>query len=111
MIHYRTAETLILRQFAHTLFKELSMRTLLNTVGFIIILVFLITFAAENGQPANLTYYGMNFSCALYLLVVIPFFVGVACGNILDVVKRFQLKKEIKRLRNVLVKLDQIQYK
>jgi len=87
------------------------MRTLLNTVGFIIILVFLITFAAENSQPANLTYYGLSFSCAMYLLVVIPFFAGVACGNILDVAKRFQLKKEIKRLRNELAKLDQIHYK
>jgi len=91
--------------------KELPMRTLLNTVGFIIILVFLITFAAENGQPANLMYYGLKFSCAIYLLVLIPFFAGVACGNILDVVKRFQLKKEIKRLRSELAKLDQIHYK
>jgi uncharacterized integral membrane protein len=91
--------------------EELSMRTLLNTVGFIIILVFLITFAAENGQPANLTYYGLKFSCALYLLILIPFFAGVACGNILDVAKRFQLKKEIKRLRSELGKLDQIHYK
>ena len=87
------------------------MRTLLNTIGFIIILAFLITFAAENGQPAQLTYYGMNFSCALYLLILFPFFVGVACGNILDVAKRFQLKKEIKRLRSELGKLDQIHYK
>jgi uncharacterized integral membrane protein len=87
------------------------MRTLLNTIGFIIILAFLITFAAENGQPAQLTYYGMNFSCALYLLILVPFFVGVACGNILDVAKRFQLKKEIKRLRSELGKLDQIHYK
>jgi uncharacterized integral membrane protein len=80
-------------------------------VGFIIILVFLITFAAENGQPATLTYYGKNFSCAMYLMIVIPFFVGVAGGNLVDVVKRFQLKKEIKRLRKMLVKLDQVQYK
>jgi len=89
------------------------MRTLLNTAGFILILVFLITFAAENGQPANLTYYGLKFSrpIPMYLLVLIPFFAGVACGNILDVVKRFQLKKEIKRLRNELAKLDQINYK
>ena len=93
------------------IFKELPMRTFINTLGFIIILVFLITFAAENSQPVNLTYYGLNFSCAMYLLVLIPFFFGVGCGNILDVVKRFQLKKEIKRLRNELAKLDQIHYK
>jgi uncharacterized integral membrane protein len=106
-----TAEGIIHRPSAQYLFKEFPMRTLLNTAGFIVILIFLITFAAENGQPANITYYGLNFSCAMYLLIVVPFFAGVACGNILDVVKRFQLKKEIKRLRNELAKIDQIRYK
>jgi len=46
----------------------------------------------------------------VYLLVLIPFFAGVVCGNILDVVKRFKLKKEIKRLRNELEKPDQSDY-
>jgi uncharacterized integral membrane protein len=92
------------------MFKELSMRTFFNTLCFIIILGLLVTFAVENNHPADITYYGFKLGCAVYLLVLIPFFAGVVCGNILDVVKRFKLKKEIKRLRNELEKLDQSDY-
>jgi uncharacterized membrane protein YciS (DUF1049 family) len=45
-----------------------------------------------------------------YLLALIPFFLGVVCGNILDVIKRLRLKKEIRRLRRELQKAEESQY-
>ncbi len=86
------------------------MKTLFNTIAFIIILALLIIFAVENNQPAELTYFGITVPCRIYLLVLIPFFVGVVCGNILDIVKRFKLKKEIRRLRRELEKIEESQY-
>ena len=91
------------------MFKELSMRTLLNTVV-------LYNYSGIFSSPLPLkivtrqilTYYGMKLRLRSVSAGIIPFFAGVVCGNILDVVKRFKLKKEIKRLRNELEKLDQV---
>jgi uncharacterized integral membrane protein len=90
--------------------KERAMKTLINTIGFIIILILLILFAVENNQPAELKYFGFTLPVKTYLLALIPFFIGVVCGNILDVIKRFRLKKEIRRLRRELVKAEESQY-
>lgn len=86
------------------------MKTLINTLGFIIILALLIIFAVENNQPAELTYFGITVPCRIYLMVLVPFFLGVVCGNILDIIKRFKLKKEIRRLRRELEKMAESQY-
>ena len=86
------------------------MKTLINTISFIIILILLILFAVDNNQPAELKYLGLTVPCKTYLLVLIPFFIGVVCGNILDVLKRFRLKKEIRRLRRELEKAEESQY-
>jgi uncharacterized integral membrane protein len=86
------------------------MKTFINTISFIIILILLILFAVENDQPAELKYLGFTLPGKTYMLVLIPFFIGVVCGNILDVIKRFRLKKEIRRLRRELEKAEESQY-
>ena len=82
------------------------MRTLITTIGFILVMVLLITFSVKNSHHVELTYFGLNVSCPAYLLVLIPFFLGVICGNMLDIVKRFKLKNEIRRLRRELEKIE-----
>jgi uncharacterized integral membrane protein len=86
------------------------MKRLVNTIGFIIILILLIMFAVENNQAAELKYFGFTLPVKTYLLTLIPFFLGVVCGNILDVIKRLRLKKEIRRLRRELQKAEESQY-
>jgi uncharacterized integral membrane protein len=86
------------------------MKTLINTISFIIIIILLIMFAVDNNQSAELRYFGFTLPVKTYLLVLIPFFLGVVCGNILDIVKRFRLKKEIRRLRRELEKAEESRY-
>jgi uncharacterized integral membrane protein len=66
----------------------------------------LIAFAVKNNTPVELNYYGLQLSCSAYLLILIPFFIGVICGNLLDVIKRYKLKQEIKKLRRELEKTE-----
>lgn len=76
------------------------MRTLLNTCGAVLIIVFLISFAMKNAQPVELNYYAdVKYLFPVWGIVIIPFFVGVLFGNLLDVFQRFRLKREIKKLR------------
>ncbi|MCX5894843.1 MAG: LapA family protein [Proteobacteria bacterium] len=89
---------------------KVTMRTFINTLCLIVILLLLITFAVKNSHPVDLNYYGLVFSCSAYLLVLVPFFIGVLCGNLFDVVKRFKLKHEIKRLRKELEKAEQADF-
>ena len=76
------------------------MRTFINTVGIILFLVVLLTFATKNTQPVELSYYN-DIRCAFpaWTLVVIPFFIGVVMGNLLDVIQRFRLKNEVRKLK------------
>jgi uncharacterized integral membrane protein len=38
----------------------------------------------------------------LWGIVIVPFFIGVIAGNLLDVVQRFRLSREVKKLRREL---------
>ncbi len=76
------------------------MRTFINTVGIIIIIVLLLTFALQNNDAVAVNFYfGREFSFPLWQLILAPFFTGVICGNLLDVVQRFRLKNDIKKLK------------
>ena len=76
------------------------MRTFINTVGIVLIILVLLTFAMKNTQLVELSYYtNIRFAFPAWTLVIIPFFIGVVMGNMLDVIQRFRLKNEIKKLK------------
>ena len=78
------------------------MRTFLNTFGLIVIMVLILTFAMQNNAKVKLNYYFGAYDCYILVLVLIPFFIGVIAGNLLDVIQRFRLKKEIRNLQKQL---------
>ncbi len=76
------------------------MRTFINTVGIVLTILILLTFSMENTHTVDLLYYtGIKYTFPVWGLVIIPFFLGVVIGNLLDVIQRFRLKNEIKKLK------------
>jgi len=76
------------------------MRTFLNTIGIVFIILVSLTFAMKNSHPVELHYYGdITYSFPAWGIILIPFFFGVISGNLLDVIQRFRCKKEIKKLK------------
>jgi len=76
------------------------MRTFINTVGIILAIFVFLTFAMKNTQLVELSYYtDISYAFPAWMLVIIPFFIGVVMGNLLDVIQRFRLKNEIKKLK------------
>jgi uncharacterized integral membrane protein len=78
------------------------MRIFINSVGFIVILVLMLMFAMENTTKVTLNYYFGSLECSVFMLVLIPFFLGVLAGNLLDVFQRFRMKNEIRNLKRQL---------
>ncbi len=76
------------------------MRTFINTAGIILIILIFLTFAMKNTQLVELSYYtDIKYAFPAWTLVIIPFFIGVVMGNLLDVIQRFRLKNQIKKLK------------
>ena len=79
------------------------MRNLLNTIFFVVIILFFVTFSLSNSQSIQLNFFGILLRpIPISLLILIPFLAGIVLGSILDVVERFSLKSEIKRLKKEL---------
>ena len=79
------------------------MRNFLNTVFFVLIILFFVTFSLSNSQSIQLNFFGILLKpIAISLLILIPFLVGIVLGSILDVAERFSLKREVKRLKKEL---------
>jgi uncharacterized integral membrane protein len=79
------------------------MRIFLNTCGVVAVLFCLVYFAMQNNQAVPLTYYnGMTNTFPIWGIALVPFFVGVVVGNLLDVFQRFRLGRELKKLRREL---------
>jgi uncharacterized integral membrane protein len=79
------------------------MRIFLNTCGIVLILLSLVYFATQNNQVITITYHtGFSDTYPLWAVVIFPFFIGIITGNLLDVVKRFRLSREIRKLRRTL---------
>lgn len=79
------------------------MRNFFNTIFFVVIILFFVTFSLSNSQSIQLNFFGMLLRpIPISLLVLIPFLVGIVLGSILDIVERFSLKREVKRLKNEL---------
>jgi len=76
------------------------MRTFINTFGIVFIIVIFLTFAMRNTHPVELNYYyNLQFTFPAWGVILIPFFLGVIAGNLLDVIQRFGLKNEIRKLK------------
>ena len=84
------------------------MRTFINTVGIVILILVLLTFSLNNNTPVEISYYwGRVISFPLWGVILIPFFAGVITGNLLDVIQRFKLKNEIKKLKREFKTMNQ----
>ena len=82
------------------------MRTFINTVGIVIIIMVILSFAMENTVPVVIKYYELSFSAPVWALIFIPFFLGVIGGNLLDVIQRFRLRNEIRKLKQEFKKMN-----
>ena len=79
------------------------MKIFLNTCCIVAALISLVYFAMQNNQAVTVTYYtGMSDTFPLWGIAIIPFFVGVIAGNLLDVIQRFRLSRAVKKLRREL---------
>ena len=79
------------------------MKIFFNTCAIAAVLLALIYFAMQNSQEVTITYYeAMADSFPLWSAILIPFFAGVIAGNMLDMLKRFRLGREVKKLRREL---------
>ena len=80
------------------------MKIFLNTCCIVAVLIALVYFAMQNNQAVTVTYYkGMSDTFPIWGIVIIPFFVGVVAGNLLDVVQRFRLSRAVRKLRRELL--------
>jgi len=76
------------------------MRLLLNTCGVAVILLSLVWFAVNNAQPVPvLCNPSIRVEFPLWAMILVPFFAGVVVGNMLDMVQRFKLRQENRKLR------------
>jgi len=79
------------------------MKIFFNTCCFVVVLLVLVYFAMNNNQAVTVSCYnGMSDTFPLWGIVIIPFFVGVVTGNLLDVIQRFRLSHALKKLRQEL---------
>ena len=80
------------------------MKIFLNTCCIVAVVISLVYFAMQNNQAVTVTYYnGMSDTFPLWGIVIIPFFVGILAGNLLDVLQRFRLSRAVKKLRRELL--------
>jgi uncharacterized integral membrane protein len=77
------------------------MASYLKGVVLIIVLLFLVTFGVENSQATRLTYYleRLDFQIPLYGIIYISILVGILIGMAMGLWRRFELKRQIRRLQ------------
>ena len=83
------------------------MRTLINAVGLVLVLAALVTFCVLNIGPVELIMPVLNgwqleymaWPLPLCVLVLLPLGCGVILGCLLDVLKIYRLKREIRTLK------------
>jgi Protein of unknown function (DUF1049). len=80
---------------------------LIYTVVIMLIVVFVVTFSLENTVPIPLKYYGIiNVTAKSYLVIFISFFAGIIIAGLMDVVERFRLARDVKRLNKKIVEME-----
>lgn len=84
------------------------MRSALNAICFMLIILFFVTFSLSNTQSVQLSYLGFIFDpVPVSLLILIPFLVGIILGSLMDLLERFSLKKEVKQLKKQVEELKE----
>lgn len=79
------------------------MRNFFNTIFFAALVLFFVTFALSNSQSIALNFFGSFLRpIPVSLLILVPFLVGIVLGSFLDVVERFSMRREVKKLRKEL---------
>ncbi len=76
---------------------------------FVFVFILAVSFAAQNTQPITLRYY-FNWetgSFPMYLLMFIPFFVGIVVGSLIAFGSRLRLKNTVKHLTRTNRDLDE----
>jgi uncharacterized integral membrane protein len=54
----------------------------------------------KNTQQVQISYYtDISVKLPLWAVILVPFFIGVIAGSLLDVIKILSLKKEIRQLK------------
>ena len=76
------------------------MRNFFNTIFFALLVLFFVTFALSNSQSISLNFFGTYLRpIPVSLLILVPFLVGIILGSFLDIVERFSMRREVKKLR------------
>ena len=79
------------------------MRNFFNTIFFALLILFFVTFALSNSQSISLNFFGTYLRpIPVSLLILVPFLVGIILGSFLDIVERFSMRREVKKLRKEL---------
>ncbi|MDX1778636.1 MAG: LapA family protein [Thermodesulfobacteriota bacterium] len=79
------------------------MRNFFNTIFFALLVLFFVTFALSNSQTISLNFFGTYLRpIPVSLLILVPFLVGIILGSFLDIVERFSMRREVKKLRKEL---------
>ena len=79
------------------------MRNFFNTIFFALLVLFFVTFALSNSQSISLNFFGTYLRpIPVSLLILVPFLVGIVLGSFLDIVERFSMRREVKKLRKEL---------
>jgi uncharacterized integral membrane protein len=79
------------------------MRNFFNTIFFALLVLFFVTFALSNSQSISLNFFGTYLRpIPVSLLILVPFLVGIILGSFLDIVERFSMRREVKKLRKEL---------
>ena len=79
-------------------------------LGFIVLVIILaVTFAKNNAQPVTIAYYfGWETPpFDMYLLIFIPFFIGIVVGSLVGFGSRLNLKNTIRKLHRSKAELEQ----
>jgi uncharacterized integral membrane protein len=90
--------------FIYSCKEELkAMRNFFNTIFFALLVLFFVTFALSNSQTISLNFFGSHLRpIPVSLLILVPFLVGIILGSFLDIVERFSMRREVKKLRKEL---------
>ena len=79
------------------------MRNFFNTIFFALLVLFFVTFALSNSQTISLNFFGTYLRpIPVSLLILVPFLAGIILGSFLDIVERFSMRREVKKLRKEL---------
>jgi len=79
------------------------MRNFFNTIFFAALVLFFVSFALSNSQSISLIFFGTLLRpIPVSLLILVPFLVGIVLGSFLDVIERFSMRREVKKLRKEL---------